>query len=379
MESSAKVFGIEIDFLPVGEKSKSGDAICIRWGYNLCDTTGKTRNQRVLVIDGGYSENGDAIVEHIQKYYGTSHISAVINTHPHRDHISGLHKVIEKCSVTNLIIHKPWEHTGLKDVFRDGRITSRSIKEHLKEGLESAYSLVQEAVAKKVNVYECFAPSVWDETDWLDVKIRILGPTKGYYDNLLPAFSSTPTDGADVDLGQRVDFSLPMVPAWKCPLTDDGETSAENNSGIILTLTLPQTVGSGIVMFTGDAGMPALNNALDLAEEQGMKISECIRFFQVPHHGSIQNLGPTVLTRIFGSWKNDAVSYVSVSKEHDNEHPAKHVVNALRDHGVSCCQTQGVSIRRSYGVVPVREGWSDIKAIEPSAIVEQIQFIKKIH
>lgn len=378
MESSAKVFGIEIDFLPVGEKSKSGDAICIRWGYNLCDTTEKTREQRILVIDGGYSENGDAIVEHIKKYYGTSHISAVINTHPHRDHISGLHKVVEKCSVANLIIHKPWEHTGLKEVFNDGRITSRSIKEHLKEGLESAYSLVQEAVAKKVKVYECFAPSCWDEKDWLGVKVKILGPTKDYYDSLLPAFSSTPTEGADVDLGQRVDFSLPMVPYWKCPLTDDGETSAENNSGIILTLTLPQSEGGGIVLLTGDVGIPALNKAMDLAEKNKMEIPNHIRFFQVPHHGSIQNLGPTVLNRIFGSFCSDAVSYVSVSKEHDDEHPAKHIVNALNDRGVSCCQTQGCKIRKSFGSVPARKGWTDIKAIEPSPSVEQIRFSKNM-
>ena len=42
-------FGFEIDFLPVGDKSKSGDAICMRWG-NLHDPL----KQNVMVVDGGF-------------------------------------------------------------------------------------------------------------------------------------------------------------------------------------------------------------------------------------------------------------------------------------------------------------------------------------
>ena len=54
--------GFEVDFLPVGEGEKSGDAIAIRGG-NL---TGPRTEQFVIIIDGGTLDSGDALVGHIQ-------------------------------------------------------------------------------------------------------------------------------------------------------------------------------------------------------------------------------------------------------------------------------------------------------------------------
>ena len=81
MEDST--FGFEIDFLPVGDKSDSGDAICMRWGYNLLDK--RIRQQTVVLIDGGFVADGEAIVKHIKKWYDSDTIDFMINTHPHRD------------------------------------------------------------------------------------------------------------------------------------------------------------------------------------------------------------------------------------------------------------------------------------------------------
>ena len=74
--------GYEIDFLPVGNGDKSGDAIAIRYG-----TQG---NYKVMVVDGGTKESGQALVEHIKKYYKTDYVDYVVNTHPDQDHASGL-------------------------------------------------------------------------------------------------------------------------------------------------------------------------------------------------------------------------------------------------------------------------------------------------
>lgn len=62
--------GIEIDFLAVGEASKSGDAIAIRFG-NL---HGRREEQTVITIDGGTKESGDNLVEHIKTHFGTTHV-----------------------------------------------------------------------------------------------------------------------------------------------------------------------------------------------------------------------------------------------------------------------------------------------------------------
>ena len=59
--------GIEIDFLAVGDESKSGDAVAIRYG-NLF---GPRDQHRVVVIDGGFTDNGTALVELIRGHYQT--------------------------------------------------------------------------------------------------------------------------------------------------------------------------------------------------------------------------------------------------------------------------------------------------------------------
>lgn len=53
---------IEIDFLWVGEETKTGDAIGCRF------THPQTGEDVVVLIDGGFTETGDRIVDHVRKY-----------------------------------------------------------------------------------------------------------------------------------------------------------------------------------------------------------------------------------------------------------------------------------------------------------------------
>jgi hypothetical protein len=71
--------GYEIDFLPVGDGSKSGDAIALRYG-NLA--SGDPNQQMVIVIDGGYTDDGEALVELIKTHYNTDYVDVVVSTHP---------------------------------------------------------------------------------------------------------------------------------------------------------------------------------------------------------------------------------------------------------------------------------------------------------
>ena len=59
---------LEVDFLPVGEGTKAGDAIVLRYG-NL---NGSREDYSVVIIDAGYSETGQKIVEHIKNVYKTN-------------------------------------------------------------------------------------------------------------------------------------------------------------------------------------------------------------------------------------------------------------------------------------------------------------------
>jgi hypothetical protein len=68
--------GYEIDFLPVGDESSGGDAIALRYG-NLF---GPRAEQTVIVIDGDYTDDGEALVAHIKQYYQTDVIDTRGNT-----------------------------------------------------------------------------------------------------------------------------------------------------------------------------------------------------------------------------------------------------------------------------------------------------------
>lgn len=360
-------FGFEIDFLPVGDANKSGDAICLRWGYDLENRYGRKR-QYVCVIDGGFVDTGDAIVSHLKKYYGTTHVNVVVNTHPHRDHVGGLQKVIEQCSVDYLVMHRPWEHSGLADYFDDGRVSNRGIKKSLRENLAPVIQLAQSARNKGVKLCECFAPSKW--ANLCGVNVFVLGPSQKYYHSLLPYFTSTPTTPEYA--GERVEFSNHMIPTQLCPLKDDGTTSAENNSSIVLAFQLPE---GEIALLIGDAGIPALNYATMEAMRQNINLTSNIAFFQMPHHGSIQNLGPSVLDKILGSptqalARQKAMAYASVCMHPEVGHPAKHVTNAIQSRNCDCFSTNGRIIHKSFGTVPKRNGWTSLKPIPYYQTVE---------
>ena len=67
----------EIDFLDV-ESSNSGDAIALHYESNGV--------RRIHVVDGGYQDTGEKIINHIKAYYGDPHfIDSVVVTHPDGD------------------------------------------------------------------------------------------------------------------------------------------------------------------------------------------------------------------------------------------------------------------------------------------------------
>jgi len=59
----------EIEFLPVGDASRPGDAIVVRYG--------DTSSYELMIVDGGNLDSGRELVAHIRRHFGNS---AVIST-----------------------------------------------------------------------------------------------------------------------------------------------------------------------------------------------------------------------------------------------------------------------------------------------------------
>jgi beta-lactamase superfamily II metal-dependent hydrolase len=342
--------GYEIDFLPVGNGDKSGDAIAVRYG--------EPGDYKVMVVDGGTKESGQALVDHIKEHYGTTHVDYVVNTHPDADHASGLEVVLEQLTVGEIWVHRPWEYAEeIRHWFKDGRITDESLAERLKDLLSHAYRLEEIATEMGIPVYEPYAGSKIGD-------FHVLSPALDWYLELVPQFNKTPvTKTASLaealkSYGLR---ALEKVASWVDEywhietLSEDGETSCENESSVVLYANF---AGRGVLL-TGDAGIQALGKAVDQAISLGFDLTAS-GFIQVPHHGSRRNVSPSILNRIVGpkvahGSTPTKTAFVSASKA-SKTHPRRVVTNAFLRRGASVHQTKGQSKRHSHNM-PERAGW----------------------
>ena len=376
MENST--FGFEIDFLPVGEKSKSGDAICMRWG-NLANP----KDQNVVIVDGGYAESAEAIRDHIVTYYKTRNVNLAIASHLHADHINGLAKLLELntkgngLSIKYVWMHDPRNHVDT-DEFEDDGVTRKRVVTSLEKKAKKVCDMVDEIKKANVPFSEPFSNNTYCPLGGLDfgygVRGYVLGPSEKYYKELLPSFSSTPTDG-ERNGAERLTYNGDNVSAAQGRLTDEGETSAENDASIILCLVLPN---GEMIFLSGDAGMPALSEAIKQAQRRNLALSDNIRVFKIPHHGSIQNLGPEVLDGILGTpqsakSRKEAFAMIMVSKHPEQGHPDKAVTNEIWSRNCKPYKTGGLVLHYGIGANTTRNGWRPVDPIPYAKEVDKVQ------
>lgn len=340
----------EIDYIAVGDGECSGDAIAIRYG----NIHGSPEEQTVIIIDGGFKESGEQLVELINKYYGTNTIDLVVSTHPDRDHSSGLTVVLEKMTVNALLMHQPWKHAeSIKRLFVDGRLTLPGLKRKIEKSVQHVRELEALAAEKNIPVHEPFAGVSFDNGT-----LQILGPTEEFYRELLPQFLEPSTSAATQGIFEALKKTVQDVVEWIDDHAgidllddDDDQTSAVNNTSAIALLTLD----GHKLLFTGDAGKTALLGAIDYAAASDIDLTD-LHFLHVPHHGSKRNLSSRVLKQIKAK-----TAYVSAAKE-SKKHPAKKVTNALQKHGTKVYVTRGTALlKHNEGNA---RGWSSLATPE---------------
>jgi beta-lactamase superfamily II metal-dependent hydrolase len=343
----------EIDFLPVeaedGNGTKSGDAITGR----LWLPDGSTR---VIVVDAGYSAIGENIVEHIQTYYDTDTVDLVVSTHPDSDHLNGLLYVLSTMRVHELLIHRPRHHLVTTDVAHFTNI-------------EKVDEVIQAAEARGAAVSEPFSGL----TRW-GGQVRVLGPSAEYYEYLIrehvseeksrtKEMRSAVAGAFSSVLSSSIEYLakvLPFLPTET--LAENPQTSHRNNTSTVLLLT---SIDDNRVFLAGDAGAPALAMAAGEYERHvGSFLSMPLNVFQVPHHGSHNNISPSLLDRIVGpKGSAETVSAVISSAKSSPHHPSPKVTNALLRRGAHVVATEGKTIC-AYDGVP-RYGWTPVPCIDP--------------
>lgn len=163
--------------------------------------------------------------------------------------------------VDHLMMHQPWNHTDdISHLFEDSRVTDESVKKALRASLETVRTLETIAKQKDVKIVEPF----WGAHGYNKV-MRVLGPSEDFYKQLLPGYRGTPEPKQG--LGPLAQFMKEaketvkkIAESWGLETLDDsGETSAENNSSAILLFT----IDGHSLLFTGDAGIPALSEVVE--------------------------------------------------------------------------------------------------------------------
>ncbi|MGY6125995.1 ComEC/Rec2 family competence protein [Paraburkholderia strydomiana] len=343
----------ELDFLPV-DTDKSGDAIAIR--YTINGTTG------IHVVDGGYLETGDALVDHVATHYGVTHIDHVVLTHPDQDHANGLRKVLENCSVGTLWINRPWLYAEqLIDRFE----TYESV-DALRRKLRSVYSATAalEDIANERGI-PIKAPLQGAQIG----PFHVLAPSTARYANLIVESDKTPEavneSIYDAIVGEvRKAFKVAsnlVKAAWGAETFPVHGTSSENEMSVVQYAF----INKRRILLTGDAGREALAEAADYAPSVGLTLPGVYEF-QVPHHGGRHNVDTETLDRWLGprlastptstSWR----AVCSASKG-DDHHPRKVVIRAMLHRGAWFGATEGRSICLSSGIS--RPGWTSIPQV----------------
>lgn len=334
----------EIDFLPVGDGARSGDAIAMRF------TRPDSGELAHVIIDGGFQDDGQALVDHVHRYYGVQAIDLVICTHPDGDHIGGLGTVIKKLNVASLAIH---------DLGARGGSELKAAK--------AVGELRDLAAAEGTSLYEPFAG-----LNAFGGALLVAGPDETYYGTLVAEQVAEERAGTRAAMPSRSllaeavsRLSARALGAFpvEIPFSDAGGTNPRNNSSAIVDLRL----GEKRFLFTGDAGVPALDSALAYLEGRS-RADVWPRFIQVPHHGSRHNATSKLLNRMLGSISDQkkGSAYVSISQEaaKDPRYPSPRVANASGRRGYTVCLTAGTSICFSGDGAPDR-GWTPLTPLPP--------------
>lgn len=344
---------IEVDFLGV-ETGKSGDAIAVRYSVN-----GVTK---VHVVDGGYLETGDQIVEHLKTFYDTTHVDHVVLTHPDQDHANGLRKVLEECTVGMLWMNRPWLYA---DELISRFATYNSV-DALRKKLRSLYgaaaAIEDLAIEKGIPISAPFQGAIIGA-------FTVLAPTKSRYLDLIVDSEKTPEPTTDGLLTAAMEGVIKVVKAaadlikaaWGEEYFPASGTSNENEMSVVQFAS----IDGKHVLLTGDTGREGLTEAADYAPTAGLSLPG-IWAFQVPHHGGRHNVNTDVLDRWLGERLPslpDKVSWNAIcsSAKADEDHPRKSVIRAMLHRGAHFSATEGRTVHIGHGIA--REGWVSIPQI----------------
>jgi beta-lactamase superfamily II metal-dependent hydrolase len=347
----------EIDFLDV-ESDKSGDAITIRYCLN--------GTAYIHVVDGGYQSTGEAIKNHLRKFYGSpTYIDHVVLTHPDGDHAGGLRTILEDYRVGMLWMLRPWNYLSELIPQFDNIGSAEYLRRSLRDAYPNIAALEEIALRKGIPIVEPFQGATIGA-------FTVLAPSKRRYLDLIAQSDCTPPSHAKraTTLFQTLKTAAAAAvafvrSAWGEEVFSPEQVSAENEMSVVQYAN----IAGKKILLTADAGRDALSEAIACAPLVGLALPGIDRF-QVPHHGSRRNVSTELLNQLLGPKLGNPLppgsgtfTAVISSAKKDEHHPRKSVVRAMIHRGARTVATEGHTIRTVGGPAPER-GWVVVTPLE---------------
>lgn len=340
---------VEIDFLAV-ETAKSGDAITVRYSINGTTT--------VHVVDGGFLDTGEKLVEHLKTNYQTTHVDHVVLTHTDQDHVNGLRKVLEQCTVGCLWMNRPWLYAD-ELIHRFATYNSvEALRRRLRSAYEAAANLEEQAIAKGIPIRTPLQGTTIGS-------FTVMAPSKARYLDLIVESEKTPTavdEERTLGLGglfaQAIKTAANLVKAaWAQEYFPVEGTSSENEMSVVQYANICDRR----ILLTGDTGRDGLTEAAAFAPYVGLQLPG-LWMFQVPHHGGRHNVSTEVLDTWLGKRLSSAPATTTFnalcsSAKADEHHPKNSVIRAIHHRGGHFASTEGKNLCLAQGI---SRGWTPV-------------------
>lgn len=357
----------EIDLLPVTSGKKSGDCIAFRYG----DLEKGGDYQTVVVLDAGFSKNATDLKAHLKKYYncqtpeGKVKIDLMIASHTDIDHVGGLAALAEDDEVEILNV---WAHIPQKEMNKSWYADKRHTTNSIQSSLDEAFSQLT-TIADKIGKDALLDPySSWELNE---AKFTILSPSSDFYKKCI-------ANSGKAELAPNEKVEAMKYPASSNSETDEEQyvkghikwdysegTSAINESSMVFLFEY----GDIRILFCGDAGREAMENAISYAEKEGINLKE-LTLIKQPHHGSRKNVTPEIMDTITAKY-----CFISCTKEDVGHHPSKRLVNMLIEKGYKVYTTSGTTLH--WGKNAPDRNWNSAKQMTVFDSIEKRKENKK--
>ena len=264
---------LQIQFIDVGQ----GDSVLIT-----------TPNKQLVLVDGGPETNNNLESVIASKFYFTQcNINTIVATHPHKDHIKGLSKVLDMCNVKNIFLTKDYY-----------------------ESLDYL-DFLQKVKAEKSNVkyVETSDKFIID-----NVTFTVLWPDYGILtsdENLECTALQTCTTPTCTNI--KIYNLLPNPPV----------NCANPN---YVSIVLKMSYKNFDTLLTGDAEDPILEK---------LKITNKVEILKTPHHGAYDSLDTNLINKL-----NPLIAIVSVGKNNVYHHPSPKVLGAFSNRKIKTLVTK---------------------------------------